>query len=93
LLDSYFEKLIRSNWEKGRTYPCQRHILLLKEPLNISPLELIKFGGAISRRQRSTVNLITERGSITRGECQEQAHSAISIDLLADVGYNVLGCS
>ncbi len=59
------------NWEKGRTYPCQRHILLLKEHLNIDPFDLIEFDGAISERQKSIVNLITERGSITRRECQE----------------------
>jgi len=54
------------NWEKGRTYPSQKKVILLKERLNIDPFELIEFDGAISERQRSIVNLITERGSITR---------------------------
>ena len=59
------------NWETGRTHPCQKHILLLKEHLKIDPFELIEFKGAISDRQNSIVDLITERGSITRAECQE----------------------
>ena len=59
------------NWEKGRTTPCQRNILLLKERLNIDSFELIEFDGATSERQKSILDLITERGSITRRECQE----------------------
>lgn len=59
------------NWEKDRTYPSQRKIILLKERLDIDPFELIEFDGAISERQRSIIDLITERGSITRRECQE----------------------
>jgi len=58
------------NWEKDRTYPSQRRIILLKERLDIDPFELIEFEGAISERQRSILDLITERGSITRTECQ-----------------------
>ena len=37
----------------------------------MNPFELIEFDGAISERQKSIVNLITERGSITRRECQK----------------------
>jgi transcriptional regulator with XRE-family HTH domain len=59
------------NWEKDRTYPSQRKIILLKERLDIDPFELIEFNGAISERQKSIINLITERGSVTRRECQE----------------------
>ena len=59
------------NWEKGRTCPPQEKVILLKERLDIDPFELIEFDGAISERQRSIINLITERGSITRRECQE----------------------
>jgi len=59
------------NWEKDRTYPSQKKVILLKERLNIDPLELIEFNGAISERQKSIINLITERGSITRREYQE----------------------
>ena len=58
------------NWEKGRTYPSQRKIILLKEHLDIDPFELIKFDGAIPERQKSIINLIIERGSVTGRECQ-----------------------
>jgi transcriptional regulator with XRE-family HTH domain len=58
------------NWEKDRTTPSQRHILILKERLSIDPFELMDLG-AISERQKSILDLITERGQITRGECQE----------------------
>jgi predicted HTH transcriptional regulator len=37
---------------------------------NVDPFDLVQFG-AISERQKSIVDLITERGSITRRECQE----------------------
>jgi transcriptional regulator with XRE-family HTH domain len=59
------------NWEKGRTYPSQKKMLLLKERLDINPFDLIEFDGAISERQKSIINLITEKGEITRRECQE----------------------
>ncbi len=59
------------NWEKDRTTPSQRLILILKDRLDIDPFDLIEFDGAISERQKSIINLITERGSITRRECQE----------------------
>jgi transcriptional regulator with XRE-family HTH domain len=59
------------NWEKDRTYPSQKKMLLLKERLGIDPFELTEFPGAISERQKSIINLITERGSITRKECQD----------------------
>jgi len=59
------------NWEKDRTTPSQRLILILKERLDIDPFDLIEFAGAISERQKSIINLITERGSITRRECQD----------------------
>jgi transcriptional regulator with XRE-family HTH domain len=58
------------NWEKSRTYPSQNKIILLKERLDIDPFDLIKFDGAISDRQKSIIDLITERGSITR-KCQD----------------------
>ena len=59
------------NWEKGRTCPSQEKVILLKERLDIDPFELIEFDGAISERQKSIINLIIERGPITRRECQE----------------------
>ncbi len=59
------------NWEKGRTCPSQQKVILLKERLDIDPSELIEFDGAICERQKSIINLITERGSITRRECQK----------------------
>ena len=59
------------NWEKDRTCPSQEKVILLKERLDIDPFELIEFDGAISKRQKSIINLITERGSVTRRECQE----------------------
>ncbi len=59
------------NWEKDRTCPSQKKIILLKERLDIDHFDLIEFDGAISERQKSIVNLITERGSITRRECQD----------------------
>ncbi len=59
------------NWEKDRTTPSQRLTLILKERLDIDPFDLIEFDGAISERQKSIVDLITERGSITRRGCQE----------------------
>jgi transcriptional regulator with XRE-family HTH domain len=59
------------NWEKGRNYPPRNIIIHLKERLSINPFELIEFEGAISQRQRSILNLTTERGAITRKECQE----------------------
>jgi len=37
----------------------------------MDPFDLIEFDGAVSERQKSILNLITERGSITRRECQE----------------------
>jgi len=58
------------NWEKGRTYPSQKKVILLKERLDMDPFDLIEFDGAMSERQKSIINLITERGSITRRECQ-----------------------
>ena len=57
------------NWEKDRTVPSQRCILLLKEKLKIDPFELVEFG-ATSERQKAILNLITEKGTITRAECQ-----------------------
>ena len=59
------------NWEKNRTTPSQRLTLILKERLDIDPFDLIGFDGAISEKQKSIVNLIRERRSITRAECQE----------------------
>ncbi len=59
------------NWENSRTYPSQKKVILLKERLNIDPLELMEFDGAILERQKSIVNLIKERGSITRRKCQD----------------------
>ncbi len=59
------------NWENSRTYPSQKKVILLKEHLNIDPFDLIEFDGAISERQKSIINLIIKRGSITRRECQE----------------------
>ena len=59
------------NWEKDRTCPSQKKVILLRERLDIDPFELIEFAGAISERQKCILNLITERGSITRGECQD----------------------
>ena len=59
------------NWEKDRTTPSQRLILILKERLDIDPFDLIEFDGAISKKQKSIINLIKERGSITRAECQD----------------------
>ncbi len=31
------------NWEKGRTYPSQKKLILLKERLDIDPFGLIEF--------------------------------------------------
>jgi len=41
------------------------------EQLDIDPFDLIEFDGAIPDRQKSIINLITERWSITRRECQD----------------------
>ena len=59
------------NWEKGRTCPPQEKVILLKERLDIGPFELIEFDGGIFGKQKFIIDLITERGSITRAECQE----------------------
>lgn len=59
------------NWEKDRTNPSQRLILILKERMNISPFDLIEYDVAILEKQKSIINLIRELGSITRAECQE----------------------
>ena len=52
------------NREKGRTFPSQQKVILLKERLNIAPFELTEFGGAISERQKSIINLTKERGQL-----------------------------
>jgi transcriptional regulator with XRE-family HTH domain len=59
------------NWENSRTYPCQNHVLLLKEKLNMNPFELIEFESSILPRQKSILNLIIENGSATRLEYQK----------------------
>ena len=85
------------NWEKGRTYPSQRRIILLKEHLDIDPFELIEFDGAISERQKSIPNLITERGPITGRECQDllglrQQYAQNDLFHIPDTGYDLYFC-
>ena len=58
------------NWEKDRTFPSQERLTLLRVKLDIDPIKIIKFGGAISQRQKDILDLIKKRGSITRKECQ-----------------------
>ena len=59
------------NWEKSRSHPPLEKILLLKETLNIDPSELLEYDGALTERQRAIINLIIEKGTITRSECQK----------------------
>jgi len=59
------------NWEKGRNHPPLEKILLLKEKLNIGPSDILEFDEAFTERQRAIVDLIIEKGSITRSECQK----------------------
>jgi predicted HTH transcriptional regulator len=46
-------------------------ILLLKETLNIDQSEFIDLDDSFNERQKSILNLIIEKGSITRSECQK----------------------
>jgi transcriptional regulator with XRE-family HTH domain len=58
------------NWEKNRTHPSQERLILLRVKLDIDPGKIIKFGGAISQRQKDILDLIKKQGSVTRRECQ-----------------------
>lgn len=58
------------NWEKNRTHPAHEQLLLLKEHLKINPFSIVEFDGTISERERSILELVKERKSITSKECQ-----------------------
>jgi predicted HTH transcriptional regulator len=43
---------------------------LLKDHLKINPFAIIEFNGTISERERDILELVREKGSVTRRECQ-----------------------
>ena len=55
------------NWEKGRTYPCQKHVLLLKEHLKIDPFDLADLR-VLSHNDKNLLSILPQR----EGQLQEE---------------------
>ena len=65
------DKMTITSWEKRKSTPSRKYLLLLKETLDIPPSEFAKYLGVVSPRLKSILDYIIDRGEATRATIQE----------------------